>query len=216
MWYKLKRILIHPGWVEKQVRPSGWKPWSNTIAYFPFKDDTSDASGHWYTLDKSWSKQTIWYDFTSTVSIGNSFPYSTVKTSMCWCKLAQFARGWAHQAWFLRTQPWSYLVSDQSRLNWWFYAYVNGSNKYAAAPRTMNTRMHLVITVVWADLVCYKDWVQYTVTGWAWQGWYNRLLYLASNCSWTFCVSDAIFEDKVWTQGEITDYYNSTKANYWL
>ena len=190
-------------------------PWANTLAYYPFKDDTSDASGHWYTLDKAWSKQTIWYDFTSTVSIGNSFPYSTVKTSMCWANIKGLTRNWTHQAWFLRTQPWSYLASDNSRLNWWFYAYYNW-NRYVSAPRTLNTRMHLVVTIVWADLVCYKDGVQYTVTGWAGQWWYNRLLYLASNCSWTFCVSEAIFEDKVWTQGEITDYYNSTKSKYWL
>ena len=193
----------------------GYTPTANTIAYFPFKDDTSDASGHWYTLDVAWSKQTIWYDFTSTVSIGNSFPYSTVKTSMCWVKIKSFSKSGAHQAWLLRTQPWSYLVSDNLYPNWWFYAYTNG-NKYTDAPRTLDTRMHLVITVSWADLVCYKDGVKYTVTGWAGQWWYNRLLYFASNCSWTFCVSDAIFEDKVRTEQEVSDYYNQTKSKYWL
>ena len=34
MWYKLKRIMMRPNGVEKQVRPSGWQPWANTLCYY--------------------------------------------------------------------------------------------------------------------------------------------------------------------------------------
>jgi hypothetical protein len=42
---------------------------------------------------------------------------------------------------------------------------------------------------------------------WRQNSWTNYFQWNLSNC---------ILEDRVWTAEEISDYYNSTKANYWI
>jgi hypothetical protein len=38
MWYKLKRIMIRPNGVEKQIRPKWeWQPWVDTVLYYDFE-----------------------------------------------------------------------------------------------------------------------------------------------------------------------------------
>ena len=65
MWYKLKRIMMRPNGVEKQVRPSGWKPLANTIAYRPLTDNLNDIVW-WYNLTSNWSD----YSFTTSSQWG--------------------------------------------------------------------------------------------------------------------------------------------------
>lgn len=48
MWYKVNKRYVGT----QQVRPSGWKPWSNTIAYYPLETDANDASWNWHNA--SW------------------------------------------------------------------------------------------------------------------------------------------------------------------
>jgi hypothetical protein len=60
MWYKLKRIMMRPNGVEKQVRPtSGWKPWANTIAYYPLEINTNDYSWNSRNATQVWSSVTF-------------------------------------------------------------------------------------------------------------------------------------------------------------
>ena len=95
MWYKLKRILIHPGWVEKQVRPSGWQPWANTVAYRPLTEDVNDYSNshnwtnHGVTFSSWQAIQDVGYfNGSSYISVPNStdFFWSKVFTISFWKK----------------------------------------------------------------------------------------------------------------------------------
>ena len=76
-------------------------------------------------------------------------------------------------------------------------------------------------------MTMYVNWVQYTQNSWnncdfssvdaasfwftrhAWGTSYNRR-YM------TWKMWDLIVESKVWTATEISDYYDATKATYWI
>ena len=38
----------------------GWKPWSNTIAYWEFDWNLNDSSGNWYNLTATSSSYSYW------------------------------------------------------------------------------------------------------------------------------------------------------------
>ena len=51
MGYKLQKIYV---W-SQQVRPSGWQPWANTLAWYPLETDTKDYS--WNNRD--WTNSNV-------------------------------------------------------------------------------------------------------------------------------------------------------------
>lgn len=59
-WYKLSNIYI---WTQ-QVRPGGWKPWANTIAYYPLESDANDYSWNNINPTAVGSAITFWTDST--------------------------------------------------------------------------------------------------------------------------------------------------------
>lgn len=60
MGYKLTWMYIRPNGTEQKIRPSGWQPWANTIAYRPLTDNLNDVAW-WYNLTPNWSD----YSFTT-------------------------------------------------------------------------------------------------------------------------------------------------------
>jgi hypothetical protein len=39
---------------DTQIYPAGWKPWANTLAYYPLETDTKDYSWNNRNLTNSW------------------------------------------------------------------------------------------------------------------------------------------------------------------
>ena len=194
-----------------------WLPWENTLAYFPMQWDNLDKV--WtFTLDVSWTQQTIWRKFTSQTSL-NTTP-TWIKTMSWWVKIASATpSGWSSwQCWILASY-WNYLCyfnssSDVKAKS--IYCYANNTNYYKNVNIIDNSWHHIAITNNWSTIVWYVDGVSYAL----WNPslpWLSKLLVF---CSWwntiDVTLSEVILENKQWTQSEVSNYYNTTKSKYWI
>ena len=188
-----------------------WKPWTNTLAYFPFENDQLDHSGNWVNISWTGTKDTIWYTFTAnaTVSVSN------VKWFCTWVKLNSASWNSWHWTFYDAMSMWWYLwnrsVSDAEI--WTFY-----TSSYAKASKSLSDVYNWHLLWVWYDgtnTVYWVDGEYWTLRSWSWYNfgssfyihWVNRWTY---DCSY----SKFIIESDARTQQEWTDYYNQTKWLY--
>lgn len=228
MWYKLKRIMMRPNGVEKQVRPSGWKPWANTVAYFPFDTDFKDYSWNWYDLTNNWWVAIERVDWITCANFKDQAPYWLSRNT--WSIITWWP--YTYLAWLnMNSSSW---VNNPRIFGWksdWFILWNKEKSWWVYPWYWSNT---WVPYSAWWHLVCfvgdtsngsydaYKDWVY--LNSWTWATWGKTGLVLGAN-EGSFSLSydkfigqmsKVIFEKKARTAKEIADYYNQTKANYWL
>ena len=157
MWYKLKRIMMRPNGVEKQVRPSRFE------YSYDFRNKTvAQAEADWWVMNgNNYFDSNGYYCANQNYSMSKSFDFSkaskiTITSNMYiygwswtnWCyislsswdKYAEGAARWENNNWY----RWVYIICD----TWWE---VVRTNQYAISGDTvfvmeidMNTR---VITV---------------------------------------------------------------------
>ena len=233
MWYKVKRIMMRPNGVEKQVRPIGWKPWANTLAYYPLTDDFNDhkGSGTAANLTNSWgSITTVWwikcaYYNWSSYSVNTSLPsLSNTRTISCWWRPASTSGvmwivvtwyTWSsYHIWWLQQSSWviwgsEWATTNQS-VNSWFSV-------------SINTWYNLVTTIEnWTTAKIYVNWeLKNTISRSnpivtaSWLAiWAKSWSTFSEKATWY--VRDAIIEGVAWSTTNVSDYYNLTKWNYWL
>lgn len=218
-----------------------WEPWANTVAYYQFNWDINDHSGHWYNLTywptsyttlSSWIKaaQFQWqYRW--------NWPNSLCSAIFTWWNLT--ISMWVNpQNLYYRVFyfEWSdnYRVGEiiiySTYIEFWIWnglPHWSGGTVYQldyTTSNSTNTWYNIVLTYTsntntWQ---CYKNWSSLWTKTWytypTWYGgsvvsiWYTAYNY--SSNSWT--LSELIFENKTRTADEISNYYNDTKANYWL
>lgn len=227
MWYKLKRIMMRPNGVEKQVRPIWWQPWANTIAYFPFKEDALDEIGS-RSLTINNCTISDW-----VMNINSQASYMLLSSSIWWSQItgSVWYYYWALSTWW----GWNTLFAK----NWWDYHHILmpattsgwtvwniGFFKKTRYPSSKTLELwkwyHIVFVKNWTNEKIYVNaelvldsnssfdnnsqplWIIANYTASSWNQW----------AQWK--MSELFFEDKLRTVQEISDYYNQTKANYWL
>lgn len=230
----VKEIFV---WTTK-VRPAGYTPTSNTVAYYPLNWDVKDYSWNWYNLTEtpvsydtlqswikvayySWRRQS-WVPSGVGMSL---YSQSLPKTYNVWIKGVQYQSNTIQIFYLLWS--WSYRVCDlyiQSNTvgasfwngSWWNTATVSSSF-------ALNTRYNVVVTYNNSTNIVsfYKNWTLiWSVNNgwyvnWSWYSWWT-IWYSQSNTSSASYLSNVILENKAWTAQEVSDYYNLTKSNYWL
>lgn len=238
MWYKLKRIMIRPNGVEKQVRPSGWwgwQPWANTIAYYPLTSETTvnDMSGNGYNLSTSWTVTYgtwLWVDS----MVGGSWYLSTQITTIPVSDSARTLSIWAYlpsitynkylTMWFYGT-----AMSFHSQHQMCYNTYDNTVTPYlwnyyddlfnSAINNSLPQWYNIIYVYDWTAQYLYNNWVLIAqqnialTTG-------NNTLYIWSNASWndkfSWNLSALIIENVAWTAQDVADYYDQTKWDYWI
>lgn len=234
MWYKLKRIMMRPNGVEKQVRPKWWwQPWANTVLYCPLSSNTQDMSSYHRTITVDtttypWWQVTTWtYDGVASTYFYKGFlffpltdvsyqNYTTqVFLNYVWPRNDQWK--------FLFSLLWSSWVFDGnsdaafvSNTNYWSI-YASGDKISTTSPSSW---WHLItLTRSWNTVNLYVDatlvvsWIASNTTTYQYWTLWNRNNWNQTIGWW---LSEFIIENKTWTQQEVSDYYNQTKANYWL
>ena len=238
MWYKLKRIMMRPNGVEKQVRPSwwwGWQPWANTIAYYPLTSETTvnDMSGNEYNLSSSWTVTYTTALGVSSMLAWNWYLYKQISTIPVWANDRTLS-------------IWAYLPSliYNKYFIMWFYGTRASKHKQqqmcyntydtTITPYLSNHYDDLFNSAInnslsqWYNIIYVYDWTtQYLYnngtliaqqnitleTG-------NNTLYIWASSNWwdkfSWNLSNLIIENVAWTAQEVADYYNLTKWNYWL
>jgi len=206
----------------------GWKPWSNTVAYYPLKEDVLDHSWNWVTLTNTQylSKQSLWYSWVASQWIAYSyielwFTNQDAKFISMWVKVN--SSSWNTEVWTLYKYGMSeYSPShyDNSSISNKFYLFTNSSYYVWATSNwlTFNEWHHITIWYDWSKVVISKDWVQETLYNWSWYDFWNQvvLCWIWSRGNANYTLSECIVETVARTAQEISDYYNLTKANYWL
>lgn len=230
MGYKLTWMYI---WQQK-IRPKGWKPWVNTIAYYPLDSTNTvdDLSWNNLTLTGWWTYQFWTYGWVDCCSISNG--YFTANHSWSW-DITILA--WCNQQWqpandtgvIAMTYDTGHPVSqiwynkESNRPNYdpdgWIYGYAERWGlDYTTNYHNSTNQWYLVAcTRDWSSINLYINWVlekTWTISSWTWA--YSQLGVSRDIRSMVWYVSNVIFEDKIRTAQEISDYYNQTKWNYWI
>ena len=205
-----------------------WKPWDNTIAYFPLDsvNQLSDITWH-YTLTKNWT-----VTFTDNYA---SFWWSgrldsNINTTVSWTIVFWLnSNSW----WSSEQVPIAKWGSGTRYYRRWFHK--NSSN-------TLN----VMINDSWSSITTLTSWVWYLIAytiEWVWTSsctqkvyvngstipnvnitaplyndvnTYVRMWWWHNTYNYNWKLSKVILESKVRTAQEISDYYDQTKWDYWL
>lgn len=222
--------------VYKYVAPPAPRtPWEDTIAYYKFEDDYDDYSWNWYNITSTGSTQLTssnWLkyldcndSFASTSNIDTLTSYSDY-TIMAYAyfispttpgdrRLGRAFKDGGSRWWMAMVLgPW-----------WWEIRWWNNTNKYtniASGVVPADQWVHVAVVVLNWEWSLYVNWVQTVLlASWALAPNHNTTPFYVwanqdTNTFWHGYFSKLIIEKKGWTAQEISDYFNQTKAPYWI
>lgn len=219
---------------DAQVRPSGWQPWANTIAYYTYNDQW--ASG--YVKDFSWNNRNLtnWTQPTYTLVSWTNYAWNYANTTWAWTYvelswLSTLYSSFSLIVWVKPTATWQQYItqlvnSGRSPQYSLIYGYKSGQIElYCDDARvtikswvSLNTWYCIWMTKSWNSFSLYADGQAVTTSSSSRQ---ITSPYLVVWWSWVWDrlkgqIWECVIEDKVRTAQEVSDYYNQTKANYWL
>ena len=204
-----------------------WIPWENTLAYFPFKDDLLDHSWNGVALryTQYLTQQTLWYKWQfSQGSAWNSiwawFDDWNAKFISIWYNI--ISSSW--NSWILSLNKywcvWYNSTHWTTSLSWKIAIFSNSSwAVWATADwMTFNAWHHLTMWYDGSKVLISKDGVQTTLYNWTGYNFGDtiNIVWWWNNTNMNALVSEFICESECWNAAEISNYYNSTKANYWI
>ena len=225
MWYKLKRIMMRPNGVEKQVRPKPWWPWANTVAYYPLTSDFNDASWNSRNLTNSWWTITTlngvncaYYDGSSYSMFDNYSLSNTARTISCWVCKSNNARV------AISVSDYNSTASGSLSVAFYLSYILVADNAWAQTyAETATSWVWYYVTGVqeWSTVKGYLNWefkwestTRPNQTPTWWSLWARHETVHGDKYIWY--ISNVILENKVRTAQEVADYYNQTKSTYWL
>ncbi len=200
------------GLQEKQLRPSEWQPWANTIAYFPLKTDQLDVTGN-YTLSATGTQQTVGYQFNTACG----FSYETAvaeKYFSYWVNVSSSTRCalGINNYWAFRLN-WRNNATTYER----FVFKNSGGSFYESSDLNLSygTRYHIAYSIDWSGN--YNGFINGSSV---YSGTQSFALFTVSNIinntTWNIILSDIIIESEPRTATQVSDYFNNTKSNYWI
>jgi hypothetical protein len=202
---------------------SGWKPWANTIAYYPLETNGNEAS--W----KSWIDMiTTWLSFSGGFAIldGNQRPtvpdltwYKTVTLwynqksdnsgMIIWKNVNKFVQIYdptsiVYIAWTSRVST----TTNATRENWHLLTITQSvaNNSWASTSWT-NIKVYMDGTLRQTHSNVYMDFTIY----WVWWTWQSNAPY-----SFGWKMSKLVIDADEWALSDHEDFYNKTKSDYWL
>lgn len=213
-----------------------WKPWANTVWYRPLQNDCKDYSWNWYdgtwnspSYTQSWTTINVAYFNGSYIDLSNFRINEDATTILVRAKStstqsrqeifdANDCSGSTTSTTYFNynwTSSWQYAM--QHTVPWWNYA-----TAYTSWWPFQNVWKNICVVMNTGWIKIYMNWVlQGTSSNLSW-----RMIWTPDASIWwrkhwntnffRWYISEFIWENKNRTEDEITKYYNSTKANYWL
>lgn len=228
--YYYATFSVDSNWAELKsnvanITISPFTPWANTVFYFPFESDATDHSWNWYTLSSTGTQQTVGRTFNTTVTVS--------KSAASWRFVSAWVKWISKWSWYTTSNdsatfdfgnvPWymCYRLAD-----YWggedeiYYAYSWPTSIGKKVWLTLWTWYHLAWGYSSTDgAICWINWVKYTISTntnyYTWWGTDNTKFFQnkgSTKASATF--SDVILETALWTNQQVTDYFNATKSKY--
>lgn len=228
MWNKIQNIYIG---TQKVRPPYKREPWADTIAYWTFDDQSTtqmtDVTWNWNNLSfSSWTPPTYtlldWTDYYATFSWGSfstsNFTYSWNKFSeVFWVKITATSRMYLSAIG---------ISSPNVAVIYWFnswqievYSYINPTTYRTTIKSNtpQNTWMCIGVVRDTNSVDTYYNWqlVNSGVTWWqcnvSWAYFWGT-----TNEPLKWSQNNIVLESRLWTAQDMENYYNQTKAKYWL
>ena len=221
-----------------------WLPWSNTVAYYPLEKDGNDYSWNWHNL--TWNSAPTYTTSWGTKQVANLWGNKigvianlsgtyTNYTFNVWCKPTN-TNTWQeifdNSVYSENTNNvyFSFNSSESSYVDFFYQYRPNGwSNTYQKVywptNRAANNRYNVVVTSTASWIKIYVNWTQVASNSTTWTmvlvSWSNSIGARYNSWQWNVnyfsgYLSEFIMEDKTWTAEEISNYYNTTKSQYWI
>lgn len=203
-----------------RVDESPFTPGANTLAYFPLETDQLDATGN-YTLSLTGTQQAVGYQFSWSL-LTVDWTYIRVHFVNYRAKIDSFGTGISDCATMMNlgTMRYNWINNTDSSASKVFFLQ-NGSNltsKSSAQNTTTWTWYNMAYGIDSSNN--YKAYLNWNLV---WSGslatvrqpsWSNIMILFNNNTTATF--SRIIAETDVWTDQQVLDYFNATKADYWI
>lgn len=199
-----------------------WTPWANTTMYYPFTSNYTDQT---WTTSINTSNVTITQSTT-----GYQFSISWNKE----CSLANVSSSQVFVSYWFKVTTYSWTVQMVDATKDFFYNYNHGTSSYS---KTFEYYPQSWSSVRSSQINTSNDTWYHFAYGYDSNSW-KILIYLngskvyeasanaprtttprkliSTASAVTVIFSELIGESVMWTAQEISDYYNWTKANYWL
>ena len=238
-------VYIYQSWIETPMQNDyigeyWWKPWANTLAYYPLTSTTTvnDMSGNNKTLTNQggvfwtyngvdcvycWNSWIVRNDTVTTAYIWQTSTMSawvsraTWNSSECW-----IGTGYNNWPYYNKYVSLSMLL-QATRVRFWCWWWNAWHDLDYSVITTENHWYHLVQTFASdGTRKCYFNWTlvgtwnQIIEQNISWFSIVGSKWGASEQYYWNWYASEIIIENKTWTDAEILDYYNQTKANYWL
>lgn len=216
---------------------SWWKPWTNTVLYLPLESNCNDYSWNWYnwtwnsaSYTTSWTTKNVAYFNGSYIDLSTFRITEDNTTINVWVKStstntwqeifdANASGSTTSTTYFWYNWPWN--VSNQYGMQhavpWWNY-----SIAYTSWWPFQNVWKNICVVMNTSWIKIYMNWILQSASSnisWRMVWTPNASIWWRKNWNTNFFrwyISEFIWENKVWTDTEISNYYNQTKSNYWL
>lgn len=217
-----------------KIRPVWWRPWANTVAYYPLTSTSTvnDMSGNELTLTNNWNAVFWTYDWVDCAyfnwnaslrqsSLTTQYIWQTF-TFMAWMKVVTECNVWTYNNQWTNRGIWLVIQNNNDKI--WGSIWQWGSFLDVVYNTTINNTWYLIWLTHnsnW-DLKLYFNGVQVQTGSWAVNEWASNFAIWAAVFKESEIyysngyVSNVIIEDKERTDQEVSEYYNLTKWNYWL
>lgn len=243
---ELKNSYIGSNEVEKgyvgteQVRPWEWKPWSNTIAYYPLTDNFNDYSWNSKNLSNTWSPtittidwiKCAYYNWSSYSRNTNISTPIADRTIACFFKTTQTSSCRILWVWSLPSSYWDYWkswlqinVGSKTEGNIWFDDTQWPNNKTDTFSFDNSKFVCVVMAQSGSNCDLYINWEYKTTytnltTSWTSASWKMVVVWAKANYNYsekfTWYVWSCVVENKKRSDTEAELYFKTFKSNYLL
>lgn len=209
-----------------------WKPWANTLAYYPLDWSLNDESWNWLNLTSSWLSWETLSSWRKVASVTGTWYLEKTNPNFWdmafdWTISSYINQTVSKSSWAYWTiiMKWTNATNQDIELvvNWVsLYCWVYGWGMITYWNISMNTFYHAVMTYnksTW-KMKFYVNWT------YVWESSFTLSISSTSNFRmWyathnnnprTWQIWETIVESKEWTATEVANYFNQTKSNYWL
>lgn len=213
----------------------GYTPTADTLIYFPLNSTYTYTDQSWNALQATNYNVTFWtnywvdcgkFDTTTRIIITSSLTLPTNATFLCWCYLAQEKSNYDQKIFDMRSSS-NYFIP------YYYCGWVWGSGKGYWIFTTTDHYINNSVKEVWVLYYAKRNWSSVSF-GYKWGATWSMTTTMYSGSitesaatiwnehnsttdrhfiGW---LSELILEKRQWTDTEITDYYNLTKAKYWF
>ena len=200
----------------------GWTPWANTILYMPLDTVNGRTDIQWHSTVDVNNNITYWtFGWVDCASFPAASNYINVNdvafpnqwTMLIWVnninqKQSSIWRASGANAWLsYSSTQWYYVWENNTYFgktatnHWYLIAYCNSST-------AADKKQYIVDNWTITSISCNNNDNALNTT--------KNVILSDSNAYFNWYMSALIIEDRIWTEQEISDYYNQTKSNYWL